>query len=189
MPRSTCTRYRRLDLYAPGTNIRSTDYLGRVWATMSDTSMAAPHVAGAAAVYWSLHPTATGAQVAAAVKAKATRNILAFPFGQAGSPNASLNVDFPTKASAPRSLRVTPGTKAAQLAWVAPAFAGNTPVTGYRVEAQQGTGPWRVLAVRSIPTTYRAAGLPSRAKYRFRVATVNSQGLGPFVTSPAVTIR
>ncbi|MFD0259677.1 S8 family serine peptidase [Kitasatospora indigofera] len=62
-----------VDLYAPGVDITSA---GRAYdedsTTMSGTSMAAPHAAGAAALYLADHRTATPAQVAAALTSSAT---------------------------------------------------------------------------------------------------------------------
>jgi subtilisin family serine protease len=62
-----------VDLFAPGVAIKS------AWATsdtanntISGTSMASPHVAGVAALYLSLNPGATPAEVAEAVLAAAT---------------------------------------------------------------------------------------------------------------------
>ena len=49
-------------LGAPGSSIYST-YLNNGYATLSGTSMATPHVAGALAVYWDANPNATAAQV------------------------------------------------------------------------------------------------------------------------------
>lgn len=63
----------RVDLGAPGTGIWST-VPGRFkfqskYASYSGTSMATPHVSGAAALYLSLHPGSTAAQVKAAILA------------------------------------------------------------------------------------------------------------------------
>ncbi|HEU5120309.1 MAG TPA: S8 family serine peptidase [Candidatus Nitrosocosmicus sp.] len=51
-----------VDMAAPGTKIYST-YKGNSYATMSGTSMASPHVAGAAALYKSQHPGASPSEV------------------------------------------------------------------------------------------------------------------------------
>ena len=51
-----------VDIAAPGTSIYST-VLSNNYGNKSGTSMAAPHVAGAAAVIWSMHPSWTAAQV------------------------------------------------------------------------------------------------------------------------------
>jgi subtilisin family serine protease len=56
-----------VDIWAPGVDVLST-YLGGGTATISGTSMASPHVAGSAALYLSLNPAATPADVEAAIK-------------------------------------------------------------------------------------------------------------------------
>jgi subtilisin len=62
-----------IDLIAPGVCILST-YPPAGLATFSGTSMASPHVAGAAALYKAGNPTATPAQVKAALQAAGNLN-------------------------------------------------------------------------------------------------------------------
>ncbi|MEV4317585.1 S8 family peptidase [Actinocrispum sp. NPDC049592] len=82
----TCT-----DIFAPGVNITSSWGVGSNTATntISGTSMATPHVAGAAALYLAKNPTASAATVASQLIAKATPNKVTNP--GSGSPNRLLN--------------------------------------------------------------------------------------------------
>ncbi|MGW0910410.1 S8 family peptidase [Streptomyces sp. NPDC002784] len=80
-----------LDLFAPGSSITS------AWSTsdtatntISGTSMATPHVAGAAALHLAANPAATPAQVASALTTAATPNVVTSP--GTGSPNRLLYV-------------------------------------------------------------------------------------------------
>ncbi len=78
-----------LDLFAPGTNITSDFYTSDVaLGTLSGTSMASPHVAGAAALYLGANPAASPADVAQALKSYATSGVLS-GIGT-GSPNLLL---------------------------------------------------------------------------------------------------
>jgi subtilisin family serine protease len=75
-----------VDMFAPGVNVRS-DYLFGVTTRLSGTSIAVPHVAGAAAIYLAANPTASPATVASALNGNATANEVTDP---AGSPNRLL---------------------------------------------------------------------------------------------------
>lgn len=83
-----------VDLFAPGSNILSaTNTSDNATAVLSGTSMATPHVAGAAALYLDIFPNKTPAQVAAAIVANATSGVIVNP--GVGSPNLLLNVNKP----------------------------------------------------------------------------------------------
>jgi len=78
-----------VDIFAPGVAIKST-WIGSTTATntISGTSMASPHVAGAAALYLSMFPSSNPMAVRNALYALATKNVVVGP--GSGSPNALL---------------------------------------------------------------------------------------------------
>lgn len=103
-----------LDLFAPGSGITSAYYSGNnATATLSGTSMASPHVAGAAARYLGLNPTASPASVSAAVVAQATSAVVAG--AGTGSPNLLLNANFLASIS-PTTTTLAPTTTSTTLA-------------------------------------------------------------------------
>ncbi|MCR3752876.1 S8 family peptidase [Lentzea californiensis] len=82
---------RCLDLWAPGSDIVSASHSSDTGTrSMGGTSMASPHVAGAAALYLGANPSATPAQVRNALVGAATPNKLTDI--RTGSPNLLLKV-------------------------------------------------------------------------------------------------
>ena len=84
-----------VDIYAPGTSIYSATNSGNnAFGTASGTSMAAPHVAGAVALYLQQTPSASPATVAQAMVSSATNGVLRLV--SAGSPNRLLRTNTST---------------------------------------------------------------------------------------------
>jgi hypothetical protein len=109
-------------LFAPGVNVPAADYYSNTsLANWNGTSMAAPYVSGAAALYLSEHPTASPATVRSALTSNATSSLLA---NLAGSANKLLYTGWIGATSAP----ATPSTPSA------PKPPAITPVGGVGAE-------------------------------------------------------
>ncbi len=104
-----------LDIFAPGTSITSAWYTGNsATNSISGTSMASPHVAGAAALYLQAFPSAAPAAVVSALTTNATQNVVSN--AGSGSPNRLLYVAFlngspvPTATNTPVPTNTTVST-------------------------------------------------------------------------------
>ncbi len=89
-----------LDIFAPGSGITSAWYSSTTATnTISGTSMATPHVAGAAALVLADHPSYTPAEVTSALTSSATSGVVTGP--GSGSPNLLLYTGGTTPAPPP----------------------------------------------------------------------------------------
>ena len=114
-----------LDIFAPGSGITSAFHRSSTEArSLSGTSMAAPHVAGAAALLLEENPSRTPAQVMEELAAYATPDLVTN--SGLGSVNRLLYTHArwmpptPEAPSAPQSLVAVCGVEQAALSWVAP---------------------------------------------------------------------
>jgi len=89
-----------VDIFAPGVSVQSASSSNDSGSTtMSGTSMASPHVVGAAALYLQSAPSSTPAQVANALTSNATTGRVSNP--GSGSPNRLLYTAFITAGPPP----------------------------------------------------------------------------------------
>jgi subtilisin family serine protease len=125
------------DIFAPGVNITSSwDTSDTATNTISGTSMATPHVTGAAALYLSAHPTAAPATVQQALKDNATLNHITNP--GTGSPNRLL---YTLSAATGSPVVTNPGNRTGTVGTA----------TSLQMSASGGTPPY----------TWSATGLPA----------------------------
>jgi len=174
-----------LDIFAPGSSITSDWYTSTTaTATISGTSMAAPHVAGVAALLLSADATATPATITSRLLAAATPSVVTGT--GAGSPNLLLasGTFTPgpvTAPSAPRNLVGTAGNARITLTFDVPADTGGAAITDYVIQRASGGSAWTTVADGvSNATTATITGLTNGTTYSFRVAAVNSASTGAY---------
>lgn len=159
-----------VDIFAPGTDIVSAGIASDTAARAANgTSMAAPHVAGAAALILARHPDYTPAQVTAALLGAATPGVVTNP--GAGSPNRLLYVDDAVPA---HDFALTVGPAGGTVT------AGGSVTTTVTAAVTAGTAQSIALS---------ATGLPRGATASFTPASIDSAGSGSSltITTTAVT--
>ncbi|CAB4635233.1 MAG: S8 family serine peptidase [Actinobacteria bacterium] len=193
-----------LDLFAPGSGIVSAGISSTTAsATLSGTSMAAPHVAGLVARYLSAIPTATPTQVMAAIISASTDNVVTsagtlspnkLAYGDPGTVPTSTSTTTPqgsttlppgTGTEARPSVPGVPGTPVALagatsswLNWTA-ATNGGSPITAHVVRIYRRNVLTSQVVV-DADTFHTITGLTPGSTTSFTVAAMNGVGAGPF---------
>jgi subtilisin family serine protease len=165
-----------VDVIAPGAGIYSSYKTSDTsYATMSGTSMAAPHVTGVAALYLQNHPSASPAEVENAIKSSATMGL--FASLPTGTPNALLYSlisgsytppSDTTAPSAPGSLAATTLSTSVRLTWTN--STDNVGVVGYKV-FKNGTQVGTVTT-----NSYADASVTSGTTYSYYVKAYDAAG-------------
>ena len=166
-----------VDLFAPGVSITS-DYRDGKTVVMDGTSMASPHVAGAAALLLEATPTASPAEIAAALLAGSTTGVIGNP--GTGTPNRLLNagtIEAPvTEApTAPTSVSATtPVNNATTVTWT---LSSSGPTVDQRLNVYRDGSLLKTSVVSNTTTTVNYTGMTSGARYTFTVQARNTFGL------------
>jgi len=175
-----------LDLFAPGSNIVST-VPGGGTATYSGTSMAAPHVAGIAAVMLSLRDFTPSALSSYLVEVATTGvvgsagvgspNRLAFVPPASETPSPSDPEPVATVPAQPGAPIAESRNKAAVVAWTIPVDNGAALITQI-VRAYSGGRVVSSVSVDGVTSSVRVTRLRNGVEYTFTVQARNSVGIG-----------
>lgn len=173
-----------VDIFAPGSNIVSDDaFASGSSSVKSGTSMATPHIAGAAALVLGQHPTWTPGEVLTAISDNAS-------IGKIANANSAksglLNIGFLNSSvtpdpvagvpDAPTAVRVGSVTaNSAAITWTAPANDGGSLITSYTVQYRESAvAAWNTVT--STTTSANLTGLAGLASYQVQVIASNSVG-------------
>ncbi len=142
-------------LGAPGTEIYST-YLHGGYATLSGTSMAAPQVTGALAVYWDAHPNATYSQVIQRLK-------------DTVDPIAALNGKTVTGGRLNLNKLLSDSATAS--------YAGSDGSTGGSWRGVYGADGYALAQGASSPPSYGSATVAGQSDYTWAGSTADARAL------------
>lgn len=168
-----------VDILAPGSNITSAWYTSSTATnTLSGTSMASPHVAGAAALYLQANPTVTPATVQSAIVNNATLNkITSVP---TGTPNRLLYTLFSTTPTPPSAPTLSSPANGATGVSTSPTLVWNASsgATSYRLQVSTSSSFSTLTFDQSgiTSTSQVVSGLANSTTYYWRVNASNSAG-------------
>ena len=169
-----------LDLFAPGDSIVGAGISSSTsQQTMSGTSMASPHAAGAAAIAFTAQPSSSPSDIAALLINDATQDVLSSV--GTNSPNRMLMVaggslppsDIP---SVPQNIVADPSDAAVTISWT-PGDAGAVPIASFTVTGTPDGLCATSFIAADAQHTCEISGLTNGVEYAFSVVTINASGV------------
>ncbi len=187
-----------VDVWAPGADITSAyNSSDTSTYTLSGTSMAAPHVAGAAALYLQRFPAAKPAEVRNAVTSTATSGVLKnlgsgspnkllFAAGLGGVPNRGPSMGTPVPALSAGQATAAGAVPVKVTSSVGIDPDGNAFDSSEWQLSRDGGSTWSDVQLPSTRATAVTLRIPATSALRFRARAFDSLGTaGDWVTSPS----
>ena len=182
-----------VDISAPGVNITS-DWLTSTTATntISGTSMATPHVTGVAALYLQSNPTASPAQIQAAITSNATAGkITSLKTGTVNKLLSSIVGSVPVLPAIPSIPSLASPSNAATGIATATTLSWNPSTNASTYTVQVSTSAtFATIALTSsgiTGTSLNVSGFASNTVYYWRVSATNLGGTSAFSTAFSFT--
>jgi subtilisin family serine protease len=144
--------------------------------------MASPHVAGVAAVTLAIKGAQSPSQVASAITAAATADVVTSP--GTGSPNllafvsTGSSTPVATAPDKPNAPSVLAQRRAISAAWSLP-DDGGSPLTQQVVRVYQSNRIVKQVTVSGSTTAVQISGLRAGTSYQVTVTAINAVGTGP----------
>ncbi len=179
-----------VDIFAPGSSITSAWHTGPTATnTISGTSMATPHLVGAAVLYLQTNTAATPAQVESALESNATSGKVTS--AGTGSPNLLLYTAFisagppPPPPAAPSGLTAaTVDQQRIDLAWT----DNSANESGFELQrSTDGFTTFFVINLGANVTSFSNTGLAASTIYGYRVLAKNAGGSSVFSNTATAT--